>query len=335
MVKHTHKPVSPQRGLALITAMLVVAIAATTAAYLGFEQQIWLRQSQNLSDRAQAEVVRAGAQEWAITILAKDVKDSKQSDNLTEDWAKQLPPLAVEGGQVTGQITDAQGRFNLNNLVRNGAPSPADIGTFQQLLQSLAMDPNITDAVIDWIDADGNARAAGAEDIDYLQMKIPYRAANQPMQSVEELRLVRGFTPEMVDKLRPWVTALPQSTVINVNTAEKQVLSALFYTLPASAIDSLVSDRPYTDQTKLVGKIQGLADKELKSAPYGIQSSYFEVEVTVLFGRYQRTTRALIHRGEGVAGFHTLWLSQRVPGLLASPTASVEENPDGGKDENI
>ena len=82
---------SKQRGLALITAMLVVAIAATTAAYLSFDQQIWLRQSQNLTDRAQAEVVRAGAQEWAITILAKDAKDS-QSDDLTEDWARKLPP---------------------------------------------------------------------------------------------------------------------------------------------------------------------------------------------------------------------------------------------------
>lgn len=318
---------SAQRGLALITAMLVVAIAATTAAYLSLDQQIWLRQAQNLSDRAQAEVVRAGALEWAITILAKDAKNSPQSDNLTEGWAQPLPPLAVEDGQVTGHIRDAQGLFNLNNLVRNGAPSPSDTGAFRHLLQSLGL-PDHTDAVIDWIDADNNTSAAGAEDIDYLQAKISYRAANQPMQSVEELRLVRGFTQEMVEKLRPWVTALPQSTEINVNTAPKEVLGALFYTLPTSAIETLVSDRPYTDQAQLAGKLQGLAaGKPLPQTFYGIKSSYFVVDVTTLFGRYQRTTQALILRPTGGGtGFRILWHSQRLLSLAAK--AKPKENPD-------
>jgi len=162
-------------------------------------------------------------------------------------------------------------------------------------------------------------------DIDYLQMKTPYRAANQPMQSVEELRLVRGFTPEIVDKLRPWIAALPQPTEINVNTAPKEVLSALFYTLPASAIETLVSERPYTDQAKLAGKLQELAaGTTLPQAFYGIKSSYFEVEVATLFGRYQRTTQALIQRSAGEAGFRTLWHSQR---LLNSPTQPASEAP--------
>ena len=222
---------SRQRGLALITAMLVVAIAATAAAYLSLDQQIWLRQAQNISDRAQAEVVRAGAEEWAITILDKDAKNSS-IDDPTENWAKPLPPLPVEGGQIMGRISDAQARFNLNNLVRNNGPSAPDIGTFQHLLQSLALEPNLTDAVIDWIDPDSNPTPNGAEDIDYLQLKIPYRAANQPMQSVDELRLVRGFTPDIVEKLRPWITVLPQPTEINVNTAPKEVLAALFGAFP-------------------------------------------------------------------------------------------------------
>ena len=307
--------------------MLVVAIAATTAAYLALDQQIWVRQAQNLSDRAQAEVVRAGAQEWAITLLAKDAKDSK-SDDLTEDWAKPLPPLAVEGGQVTGRIRDTQGLFNLNNLVRSGAPSPSDVGTFQHLLQSLDIDPNLTDAVIDWIDADSHARAAGAEDIDYLQMKTPYRAANQPLQSVEELRLVRGFTPEIVDKLRPWIAALPQPTETNVNTAPKEVLSALFHTLPASAIEQLIAQRPYTDQAQLTKKVQELMTSPDFKAFYGIKSSYFEVEVTTLFGRYQRTTQALIQRSAGEAGFRALWHSQRLFANFSDSESGLDKNPD-------
>ncbi len=316
---------SRQHGLALITAMLVVAIAATTAAYLALDQQIWVRQAQNLSDRAQAEVVRAGALDWAITLLAKDAKDSN-TDDLTEDWAKPLPVLAVEGGQVTGRITDAQGRFNINNLVRNNTPSPPDIGAFQHLLQSLSLDPNLTDAVIDWIDADSDARAAGAEDIDYLQMKTPYRAANQAMQSVEELRLVRGFTPEIVDKLRPWIAALPQPTETNLNTAPKEVLGAVFYTLPASAIETFIAQRPYKDQVQMGEELNKLAaGASLPPAFYGIRSSYFEVTIETLFGRYQRATQALIQRGAGEAGFRTLWHSQRLPG--GPPQAATETPP--------
>jgi general secretion pathway protein K len=333
MARQIFTPVSQQRGLALITAMLVVAIAATTAAYLSLDQQIWSRQAQNLTDRAQAEVVRAGALEWAVTILAKDARDS-QIDDLTENWAKGLPPLAVEGGQVTGRIIDAQGKFNLYNLVRGGAPSPPDIGAFRHLLQSLDLDPNLTDAVIDWIDADSNASAAGAEDIDYLQMTTPYRAANQPMQSVEELRLVRGFSREMVDKIRPFVTALPQPTAINVNTADKKVLAALFYTSP-TMVDNLVKEVPYKSIEEIRAKNPKLPADNKTIAPYGVQSSYFEVEVATLFGRYQRATQALIQRGAGAAGFRTLWHNQRLPYQLAGPEADSSENPDAASDGNI
>jgi general secretion pathway protein K len=324
-----------QQGLALITAMLVVAIAATTAAYLSLDQQIWLRQAQNLSDRAQAEVVRSGALEWAITILAKDAKDNK-TDDLTENWAKPLPPLAVEGGQVTGLITDAQARFNINNLVRSGKPSAPDIGTFQHLLLSLSIDPNLTDAVVDWIDANSDTLPYGAEDIDYLQTKTPYRAANQPMQSVDELRLVRGFTPEIVEKLRPWITALPQPTEININTAPKEVLGALFYTLPPPAIEQLVSQRPYADPSKLTQTLQGLAaGTNLPQTFHGIQSSYFEVTVETQFGRYRRTTQALIHRSPDDSISRVLWHRQRLPTKMAASDEKPGEKSNTAPDGNI
>ena len=152
-----------QQGLALITAMLVVAIAATVAVYVSLDQQVWLRQAQNLSDREQAEVVRAAAEEWAIIILDKDAKDST-NDNLDENWHKPLPVIPVEGGQITGRIDDAQGRFNINNLVlRNNA---ADIRVFRNLLTSQSINPDLINAVMDWMDSDSDTRSPdGAEDM--------------------------------------------------------------------------------------------------------------------------------------------------------------------------
>jgi general secretion pathway protein K len=325
-----------QKGLALITAMLVVAIAATTAAYLSLDQQIWLRQAQNLSDRAQGEVVRAAALEWAITILAKDAKDNPQSDDLTENWAKPLPALAVEGGQIAGLITDAQGLLNINNLVRGGKPSAPDIGTFQKLLQSLSIDPNLTDAVVDWIDTDSNTLPYGAEDIDYLQMKTPYRAANQLIQSVDELRLVRGFTPEIVEKLRPWITALPQPTEINVNTASKDILGALFYTQSASVIEKVVLQQPYKSAEDIRAKNPGLPAGDNKTtALYGVKSSYFEVTVVTQFGRYQRTTQALIQRGTNDSTSRILWHRQWLPTKMATADTTPGEKSNTTSDGNI
>jgi len=316
--------------------MLVVAIAATTAAYLSLDQQIWLRQAQNLSDRAQAEVVRAAALEWAVTILAKDAMNNPQSDDLTENWAKPLPPLVVEGGQVTGLITDAQALFNINNLTPSSKSFAADSGTFQHLLLSLSIDPNLTDAVVDWIDTDSDTRPYGAEDLNYLQLKTPYRAANQPMQSVDELRLVRGFTPEIVEKLRPWITALPQATEINVNTASKEVLGALFYTQPASVIDQVVSQRPYKSVEDIRAKNPGLTAGDNKTtAFYGIKSSYFEVTVETRFGRYQRTTQALIQRGADDSTSRILWHRQRLPTKMATSDTAPGEKSNTTSDGNI
>jgi len=319
-----------QQGLALITAMLVVAIAATAAAYLSLDQQIWLRQAMNQSDRIQADAVRQGAEDWAIAILDKDAKTSTD-DDLGENWAKPLPPLPVEGGQVAGQITDAQAKFNLNNLDPKSSLFGSSKGIFRNILGSLSIDQNLIDAVIDWIDDDSNALPYGAEDIDYLQLKVPYRAANQPFTSVDELRLVRGFTPEIVEKLRPYITVLPQAAPINVNTASEQVLAAVF-NWPAPVVQQIVAQRPYKSLSEFTAKVQPLLGPGVAlpaATAYSVQSSYFEVNIATQFGRYQRITVSLINRGaSGGAGTsggfsRILWHRQVLP-----VPAKGTENPD-------
>jgi general secretion pathway protein K len=157
------------------------------------------------------------------------------------------------------------------------------------------------------------------------------------MQSVDELRLVRGFTPEIVEKLRPWITALPSGTEINVNTASKEVLGTLFYTLPAPAIEQLVSQRPYTDPGQLTQKVPELAVAITKTTfgAYGIKSSYFEVTVETRFGRYQRTTQALIQRGTDDSTSRVLWHRQRLPTKMAATDATPGEKSNTTPDGNI
>jgi len=311
MAHALHAPVSRQRGLALITAVLVVAIVATVATYLALGQQIWLRQTQNLADRAQAESLRQAALDWIALLLTRDAEQNKV-DHLGELWAKQLPPLPAEGGVIAATISDAQGRFNLNNLLRGGNPSQPDIGVFQHLLTALGLDPTLTDAVIDWMDANSDRLPGGAEDVDYLALPHPYRAANQPLTTVDELRLVRGFTPDIVEKLRPYVTVLPEATSININTAVDQVLAAMFTNLPASALQPLLQSRvsqPFTDNSQLMQRLP--PGQAAPQAAYAVNTSYFLVTLDVRVGGLQRRSEALIYRPYGKPAT-VLWHRQNV-----------------------
>jgi general secretion pathway protein K len=297
--------------LAIVTALLVVAIVATSAAFLSLGQQVWLRQAQNLSDRAQAETVRSGALEWAAIILTEDAKDNA-TDDLTEAWAQDIPPLPAESGLVTGRIVDAQGQYNLNNLVRRGQISNDDVAVFQRLLVSQELAAELADSVVDWLDTDANTQPSGAEDIDYLNVEPPYRAANQLLQSIGELRLVKGFDRDAVEKLRPLITALPEATSININTAPSAVLSALFPDLSLSEADDLVSQRdenPFSDVGQLKERLP--SDVALPKVPYDIKSSYFEVTIDTLFGRLQRQTVALLHRPSGTP-VKVLWQQRQL-----------------------
>jgi general secretion pathway protein K len=302
-----------QRGLVLVTVLLVVAIAAAAAAYLSLGQQVWLRQVENLADRAQADSMRHAALDWIALLLTRELKDGK-TDHLGEMWAKDIPPLPYEGGTIAADISDAQGRFNLNNLVRAGKASPPDVGVLQKLLQLEGFDPALAEAVVDWIDTDVDPRPGGAEDTDYLSTERPYRAANQALASVDELRLVKGFTPKIVEALRPHVVALPEPTTVNVNTASQIVLAALFPDLtPSQAllITRAREARPFTEQTE-AGKLLPTGQRPAQ-VPLDVATSYFLVDLHIGFHRLQRSTVALINRRAD--GTRVLWHHPLYPKL--------------------
>ena len=228
-----------QRGVALITALLVIALVTAAAVAMASRQQLDIRRTANTLQRDQAYVYAMGAEVMARAVL---VKDDPQKDHKEEDWAKSGVTIPFEGGLLTGTLEDIQGRFNLNNVVKNGVASPQDVERLKRLLLILkaksppdkevwknAEPPDLANAVLDWIDADSNVSSGGggAEDSDYLQTERPYRAANAPMAATSELLLVRGFTAGIYREVAPYVTALPEHTKINVNTAKLEVLRSL------------------------------------------------------------------------------------------------------------
>jgi general secretion pathway protein K len=290
-----------QHGVALITALLVVSLATVIAVAMANRQHIDVRLTANLVHGEQAYAYALAAEAWARVILRRDDTHSDH-DSLNEDWATALPPIAVEGGQVSGRIEDMQGRFNINNLARKeGVDSESEVAYFRRLLEILNLDPNLTDALQDWIDADINVRFPdGAEDENYLLGGIPYRAANRLLVDTSELRLVKGFDENAVRLLEPYVTALPQPTRINVNTAPPVVLLAMNKDLTASDVEALIAGRGDSGYPTVQAFMSqdALAGREL-GEQVDVRSNYFLVHTDVIVGQGEAHLESLVARDKG------------------------------------
>jgi general secretion pathway protein K len=289
-----------QRGVAAVTAILIVAVAASAAAVMLSQQSAMLDQATMVASRAQADLYAQAGVDWARGVLAESFQRSKGVDSLDQAWAQPIVALPVERATIAGAITDEQGKFNLNNLWRQGRRSDADILIFKNLLGSLGLSPDLSEAVLDWIDADGDlSGAAGAEDSYYLSLPRPYRAPNAPMVQVEELYRIRGFDAATVSKLKPYVTALSdaQRTAVNVNTASEVVLGAL-YNLGPDKVASLVAERaraPFAT-TDAFGKSARALGVTSVGSDIDVKSRYFSVRVQVAQDDVQLATQALVQR---------------------------------------
>jgi general secretion pathway protein K len=286
------------QGVALITAVLITATIAITAVAMAARQTVDVRRTSNIINGDRSYVFALGVESWAMQILMRDKRDN-QTDSLNEDWALQLPPINVEGAVVTGHIEDMQGRFNLNNLVKDNKVSPLDMQRFQRLLTIVGLDPNLADAVVDWIDADSDVtQPAGAEDAQYLRAAVPYRAANRPFVSPSELLLVQGFSADAYKALAPYVTALPARTAINVNTTSKQVLMALAGNISESDAQQLIDNRGDKGYATLDAfeEQKAIAGRDVKPEGLSVASDYFLLDAATKFDRAQTHLYSLLAR---------------------------------------
>jgi general secretion pathway protein K len=287
-----------QRGMAVITAILVVALVASAASFMAWQQQLWVRQVENLNERAQSRAVVLTALQWARSVLAQDARDNNV-DHLDEGWAQTLAPLPVEGGELVGGVADQQGRFNLNSLVRGGKTSATDLAVFRKLLELLELPPDLANAVVDWIDPDAEVTyPGGAEDMDYLALDLPYRAGNRALTTVDGLARLKGFDAATLERLRPFVTALPLPTPVNVNTAPAEVLAAAIADLPLDQARALVAARKgqhFKDLADFRARLPKTVT-QVNETVLSVGSRYFLVSGHARFGRAKVGYEALLER---------------------------------------
>jgi len=313
-----------QQGVALITALLIVAMVTVAATEMVTRQQMDIRRTGALLHGEQAYAYTLGAESWAQMVLARDKRDSK-IDTLYEDWSTQPPVSMVEGGSIIGRILDLQGRFNVNGLVdAKGVADKDSITRYKRLLRQLDLDESLAEPLADWIDSDINVLFPdGAEDDVYLGAATPYRTANRLLVDISELRLIKGYEPEVIQKLRPFISVLPEITPLNVNTASAEVLITVAENMSLSDGESLIETRgekgfetvaKFTDEKELSGK------KKLTTAPLSVESSWFLMVSEATIGQSRARLASLIQRTD-----KTTLVVRRQREFLESVVAPVPE----------
>jgi general secretion pathway protein K len=314
-----------QQGFALVSALLLAALATTFVVLVSMQAGLRLSTTENQIGLSQAQASARGVIDFGRVSLLEDQHMDKQKnpaiDALTEIWAQALPTLPVENGTVEGGVTDAQGLINLNNLGLGG--SHADFELIKNLFVKLEIDPNLANSLKDWVDKDDVVTLpAGAEDIDYLGMALSQRSANRPMIDVNELIRVRGFTPGMIAKLRPYVTALPMHTAININTAPAPVMAILFQLSDeeANQLALLCAERPFVSNNDLLERAPSELSEHLLSPRSGdpasvpkfqidwsISSNFFQIDARATYGQVHYGLSALTQRNPNLTLPAILW----------------------------
>jgi len=304
--------INKQQGTAIIVALFIVALIATAAIAMIQRLQIDLRKTELIIRSDQAYLYNQGSLAWAKETLNQAWKRHK-SNQVIDGISPISYPTAKEGPYtISGSLIDIQGRFNLNNLT-----DPQYHVVFSRLIQVVS--PNIDQAtsmemikaIVDWITPGLKETPFDAY---YLKLNPAYHAAHNLMASVSELLLVKGITPDLFNKLEPYITALPTPTQININNAPIPVLMSLSPTVQfdtAKQIAALGKRAPFSDPQKFLA-LDIVKNNQIPPGIITVTSNYFLLTTNVTVDQQKMTINTLLNRvaKETQSRVLTIWQSK-------------------------
>ena len=302
------KNYSSQRGVALLTILVMVALATILAATIAKRQTNTAENTGYLMRQDQSLLYAKSAEAFFSELLIQDSDNGSSIDHLQENWAKPMPSFPVEDGSVSGKLLDESGKFNLNNLVKADGNQVDDSARrwFEKLLQRVGLPAELSQAVIDWQDTNDEVTGAmGAESSYYQGLDPAYLTPNTKFHSIEELKLVRGFEGKNYDLIKPYVTALPEQTKVNMNTAPALLLASIDPKVDVKAIEQQLKVK----ETELahfnnVGDLWKLSafsgiDEQSKTDAASLldsKSNYFTAQIEVMLSERKRQFTSLMMR---------------------------------------
>jgi general secretion pathway protein K len=309
-----------QDGIALVLTLLVVTLLTAMIIDFDYRTRLDVRAAANFRDSAKASLLAQGAVEAARAVLMEDLHTSPAYDYSEEEiWGTRIPGYAVADGTIDVAIEDEGGKLDLNTLVdTNGEAIDSRVELYRRLLELVfnptEVDiPTLVDSLVDWIDSPtpDDSRPYGAEDSTYERLDPPYECADGPLRTLDELRLVQGYTPEIVEQLRPHVTALwmgrsgkregrPKDGNINLNDASRKLLHALVHEPEEGGLAQNIEDtRPFTaisgsELEKVIQLGPELSQEVAKETDFA--SDYFSIVAKGTVGDATRSVRVTVRR---------------------------------------
>ena len=290
---------SSQRGIALLTILVMVALATILAATIAKRQTNTAENTGYLMRQDQSLLYAKSAEAFFSELLIQDSDNGSSIDHLQENWAKPMPAFPVEDGFISGRLLDESGKFNLNNLLKaDGSVDDSARRWFEKLLQRVGLPAELSQAVIDWQDAnDETTGAMGAESNYYQGLDPSYLASNTRFHQVEELKLVRGFEGKNYDLIAPYVTALPEATKINMNTAAPLLLASIDPKLDVKTLEQELkakqAELTYFNSVEDLWKLNAFSgiepqNKTDAAAWLDSKSNYFTAQIEVVLSERKR-----------------------------------------------
>ena len=320
-----HPHLTRQRGVAVVTAMLLTTLAISIVASLFWQQQVQVRSMENQRLQSQTKWIQRGALDWASVILRVNYG---QYTSLDQVWATPLAETRLDqyiereriqgenfDASLSGQVLDATARYNLNNLAKGGTPDKAEIDVMRRLLTNLRLEARLAQPIAEFVAAGQPLVAEPPPEGTPPVAQKPRTGAPMRLERVDDLLMVPGLKPEAVERLRPFVIVLPASnTDVNVNTASPEVLAAVLPGGSLSEANSLIAQRqrsPWTDvpNFKLTWK------REVEGAQPRItaKSTYFLVQSRIRLDRAALDAESLVRVGGNLVNsgsVNVIWTRQ-------------------------
>lgn len=279
-----------EAGIALIITLLILVLLVTIIMEFDFATRREMRSTGNFRDEIKAYYLAKSGVNAARSALKEDKQGPNRYDALTELWASPIPPIPLGDGFVTAEIVDEGRKINLNSLITGN--DKADEFTRKQirrLFELLELNPDLVDPIIDWLDKNDEMESNGAEISYYNSLERPYNCKNAPMETISELRMIKGINGEIYNKVSRYLTVYPYPpkdksviNVINMNTADPIVIKSMDTGIDDGEVERIKQNRPFTDLPSLKNMIKGLSmdmHNRLAGPPnhIGISSDIFQI----------------------------------------------------------
>src|SRR6185295_6596025 len=297
-------PRSDERGIALLLTLLVLTILVALILEFDAEARREYRDAAAFRDNFKATVLARASVQAARGVLQQDLQKDKQAnqffDSLTDIWALPITNYTLGDGLLNAKIEDELGKLNLNDLATAGDDT-AKAKKLQQVkrcFELLQINPDLVDAIVDWVDKDEDQQPAGAESLYYQTLRPPYKAANNKLQTLLELRLIKGMTPEIIEKLSKVVTVFPieGGKKVNINTAGPLILQALDPAITQSIATEIIQARPFKTVVDLDRVSSFVEIGQRLRTQYDVKSDLFSARMIVSVNEVTRNATVVLQR---------------------------------------